>query len=117
MPQKVNLAEKFATFDECWAPRIVARYEGHEVRIAKLEGEFHWHKHDHDELFLLIEGELEVEFRDEIQVLAQGELLLIPSGVEHRPVASKGLAKLMIMDPAGAPNTGDETTATKAVDA
>lgn len=117
MPAKVVLSDKFDEFEEVYAPRIVGRYEGHEVRIAKLDGEFIWHLHEHDELFLLIEGELDVEFRDRTEKLNAGDLLLIPAGTEHRPAARKGVAKLLVMDPADAPNTGDDATATRAVEA
>ncbi|WP_340588706.1 cupin domain-containing protein [Erythrobacter alti] len=117
MGRTVNLEEKFATFSEHWAPRIVGRYEGHEVRIAKLDGEFTWHSHTHDELFLLIEGMLEVEFRDRTETLRAGELLIIKAGEEHRPVANHGEANLLLLDPADAPNTGDPATATVAVEA
>lgn len=114
---KVTLADKFATFSEHWAPRIVGRYEGHEVRIAKLDGEFTWHSHTHDELFLLIAGKLDVEFRDRTEVLDPGDLLVIKAGEEHRPNARYGEAQLMMLDPANAPNTGDTETATKAIEA
>ena len=117
MGAKVALADKFAGFSETWAPRIVARYEGHEVRIARLDGEFHWHSHDHDELFLCLEGTLDVEFRDRTETLEPGELLLIEKGAEHRPVAARGEVKLLMLDPAGSPNTSDHDTATVAVDA
>ena len=117
MAQKVVLAEKFATFTERWAPRIVARYEGHEVRIARLEGEFDWHSHAHDELFLCLSGELDIEFRDRTETLIAGDLLLIERGEEHRPVARKGEVQVILLDPAEAPNTGDPDTATVAVDA
>ena len=116
MAKKVVLADKFATFTEHWAPRIVARYEGHEVRIAKLDGEFDWHSHTHDELFLCISGELEVEFRDRTETLLPGDLLLIETGEEHRPAARKGEVQLLMLDPAESPNTGDPDTATVAVD-
>ena len=117
MGRKVNLDEKFASFTEHWAPRIVARYEGHEVRIARLEGEFDWHSHTHDELFLCLDGELDIELRDRTEILRPGELLLIERGEEHRPVARKGEVRVLLLDPADAPNTGDEKTATRAVDA
>ena len=117
MPAKVSLADKFGTFTEHWAPRIVARYEGHEVRIAKLEGEFDWHSHTHDELFLCVDGELDIEFSDRTETLHPGDLLLIVAREEHRPVARKGEVQVLLLDPAGAPNTGDETTATVAVEA
>ncbi|MAM37869.1 MAG: mannose-6-phosphate isomerase [Erythrobacter sp.] len=117
MTKKVTLADKFATFTETWAPRIVARYEGHEVRIAKLEGAFDWHSHTHDELFLCLDGELDIEFRERTETLHPGDLLLIAAGEEHKPVARKGEVQVLLLDPANAPNTGDEKTATIAVEA
>ncbi len=111
-PSKVNLAHKFAGFSEHWAPRLVARYNGNEVRLAKVDGEFHWHKHDDtDELFLVIEGALEMEFRDRTEHLSVGEMIVVPRGVEHRPCARQGEVKLVIIDAEGTPNTGDEATA------
>jgi mannose-6-phosphate isomerase-like protein (cupin superfamily) len=116
-PRKINLAESLAAFDETWAPRIVARYNDHEIRLVKTEGEWIWHKHDEtDELFLILEGEFEMAFRDRIVTLQPGELLVVPRGVEHRPAARNGLVKLLLIDPAGTPNTGDHETATKAVE-
>jgi mannose-6-phosphate isomerase-like protein (cupin superfamily) len=117
MVDKINLADKLSSFTDQWAPRIVARYNDHEVRLVRVEGEFIWHKHDDtDELFLVIDGELDIEFRDRIVPLKPGELLVVPRDVEHRPVARRGEAKLLLIDPKGMPNTGDEATATKAVE-
>lgn len=117
MPDKVNLGERLGTFADHWAPRIVARYNGNEVRIAKVEGEFIWHQHEGtDELFLILEGELDLEFRDRTVVMAPGELIVVPRGVEHRPCARKGEVAMMIIDLEGTPNTGDEATATQAVE-
>ncbi len=111
-PSKVNLADKFAGFSEHWAPRLAARYNGNEVRLAKVDGEFHWHKHDDtDELFLVVEGALEMEFRDRTEHLSAGELIVVPRGVEHRPCARQCEVKLVIMDAEGTANTGDEATA------
>jgi mannose-6-phosphate isomerase-like protein (cupin superfamily) len=111
-PSKVDLASKFALFSDHWAPRLAARYNGNEVRLAKVEGEFHWHHHsDTDELFLVIEGELDMEFRDRIEHLSAGDLIVVPKGVEHRPCARQGEVKLLVMDADGTPNTGDEETA------
>ena len=112
MASKVSLAEKFALFDEQWAPRLAARYNGNEVRLAKLEGDFHWHSHeDTDELFLVIEGEFDIEFRGSTQTLKAGEMIVVPRGTEHCPRAKKGEVKVLIMDAEGTPNTGDAATA------
>ena len=99
MAGKVALADKLAGFSEHWSPRIVARYEGHEVRLAKLDGEFTWHSHTHDELFLIVSGELDIELRDRIETLGPGELIVIPRGTEHRPVARKGEVAALLLDP------------------
>ncbi len=81
------------------------------------KGEFVWHKHDDsDELFLVIEGELDIEFRDRTVKLKPGELIVVPRGTEHRPVSRNGETKLLLIDPKDAPNTGDEATATKAIE-
>jgi mannose-6-phosphate isomerase-like protein (cupin superfamily) len=117
MADKVSLAEKFAGFTDQWAPRIVARYNDNEVRLVKVQGEFIWHAHeDTDELFLVIDGALEMEMRDRTVVLNPGELFVVPRGTEHRPCARHGEVKLLLIDPKDLPNTGDAATATKAVD-
>ena len=117
MGDKVNLAEKLASFSDHWAPRIVARYNDHEVRLVKVEGEFIWHAHaDTDELFLILEGTLDMEFRDRTVVLDAGELIVVPRGTEHRPVARHGEARLLLIDPKDMPNTGDAATATIAIE-
>ena len=117
MADKVNLAEKLASFSDHWAPRIVARYNNHEVRLVKVDGEFVWHKHDDsDELFLVLDGILDIEFRDRAIELHCGELLIVPRGTEHRPCARQGEVTLLLMDPIDAPNTGDHATATKAIE-
>jgi mannose-6-phosphate isomerase-like protein (cupin superfamily) len=117
MPAKVNLAEKFGLFSNHWAPRIVGRYNDNEIRLVKVEGEFHWHCHPKtDELFLIIDGELDMEFRDRTETLHVGEMIIVPKGVEHRPCARKGEVKLLLIDPKDMPNTGDPATATLAVE-
>ena len=117
MADKVNLAEKLGSFSDHWAPRIVARYNDNEVRLVKVEGEFIWHSHDDtDELFLVIEGELDIELRDRTVQLQAGELFVVPRGTEHRPISRSGETKLLLLDPRDMPNTGDEATATKAVE-
>lgn len=117
MTDTINLAEKLASFSDHWAPRIVARYNDNEIRLVKVEGEFIWHKHeDTDELFLVLEGTLDIELRDRTVHLMPGELFVVPRGAEHRPAARNGEVKLLLMDPIDMPNTGDPTTATRAVE-
>jgi mannose-6-phosphate isomerase-like protein (cupin superfamily) len=117
MADKVNLAEKLGTFSDHWAPRIVARYNDHEVRLVKVDGEFIWHKHDEtDELFLVLEGEFDLDFHDRTVTLKPGELIVVPKGIEHRPAARRGEVKLLLIDPRDMPNTGDPGTATVAVE-
>jgi len=117
MAQKVNIPEKLASFSDHWAPRIVARYNDNEVRLVKVEGEFVWHQHpDTDELFLVLDGTLDIELRDRTVTLAAGELFVVPRGTEHRPCARNGEVKLLLIDPKDMPNTGDPATATKAVE-
>ncbi|MBX7514239.1 cupin domain-containing protein [Qipengyuania sp. GH38] len=117
MPTKVNLDEKFAQFSDHWAPRIVGRYNDNEIRLVKVEGEFIWHCHeDTDELFLILDGTLDMEFRDRTEVLEAGEMIIVPRGVEHRPCARHGEVRLLLIDPKDTPNTGDQKTATLAID-
>jgi mannose-6-phosphate isomerase-like protein (cupin superfamily) len=117
MMDKVNLTEKLASFSDHWAPRIVARYNDHEVRLVKVDGEFIWHSHDEtDELFLILEGKLDLDFHDRTVTLNSGELIVVPKGTEHRPAARHGEVKLLLIDPRDMPNTGDPATATVAVE-
>ena len=117
MNGKVNLAEKLGSFSDHWAPRIVARYNDNDVCVVRVEGEFVWHKHDDtDDLFLVLDGELDIELRDRTVTLGPGELFVVPKGEEHRPVARRGEVKLVLMEPRGTPNTGDEATATAKVE-
>jgi mannose-6-phosphate isomerase-like protein (cupin superfamily) len=112
----INLEEKLASFSEQWAPKVVASYNDNDVCVVRLEGEFIWHSHaDTDDFFLVLDGELDIELRDRTVTLGQGELFVVPRGVEHRPVARKGEVKLLLIEPNGTPNTGDETTATAKV--
>ena len=113
----IHLAEKLGSFSEHWAPKIVARYNDNEVRLVKTSGEFVWHKHDEtDELFLILEGEFDMDFRDRTVTVGPGELLIVPRGTEHRPAARRGEVKLLLIDPNDTPNTGNKTTATQAVE-
>ncbi len=105
--KKVNLAEKFSSFSEYWSPKIAAELNGQHVKLVKLKGEFVWHKHDHeDEMFFVIEGVLKIEFRDQTVTLNKDEFLVIPKGIEHKPVAENEVL-IMLFEPASTINTGD----------
>ena len=107
----INLAEKLAGFTEHWQPRTVAEFNGHDIMVAKVQGEFVWHKHDDtDDLFLVLQGELTIELRDRSVTLRAGELFVVPRGVEHRPVA-KNEVHMLLIEQSGTPNTGDPATA------
>ena len=117
MRDKVNIPEKLDSFSDHWAPRIVARYNDNDVCLVRVEGEFVWHQHDDtDDLFLVLDGELDIELRDGTVTLGPGELFVVPRGIEHRPVARRGEVKLLLMEPSGTPNTGDEATATEKIE-
>lgn len=104
----VNLDAKFALFSEAWKPRIVAELNGQHVKLARLQGPFEWHSHTvEDELFLVLEGTLRMEMRDGTRVLRAGELMVVPRGVEHRPVAAEGEVRVLLFEPASTVNTGD----------
>ena len=103
---KIVLAEKFARFSEHWQPKIVGELNGQHVKLAKFQGEFIWHHHQHeDELFLVVHGSFRMEFRDRTVTVGEGEMLIVPRGVEHRPVADKEVW-VMLFEPAGTLNTG-----------
>ena len=117
MRDKVNLAEKLASFSDRWAPKVVADYNGNDICVVKVEGEFVWHSHpDTDDFFLVLDGELEIELRDRTVTLGPGELFVVPKQIEHRPIARRGEVKLLLIEPKGTPNTGDEATATAKVE-
>ena len=107
----INLRDKLATFTEHWSPRVVAELNDYQFKLVKLQGEFVWHHHqDTDEAFLVVEGEMEIGFRDRTVTLRAGELFVVPKGVEHRPVAREEV-HLLLIEPTGTPNTGDAKTA------
>jgi mannose-6-phosphate isomerase-like protein (cupin superfamily) len=104
---KVTLASKFATFSEHWSPRIVGELNGQHVKVVKFVGEFIWHHHDHeDEMFLVHRGRFRMEFRDRQIELNAGDFLIVPRGVEHRPVADSEV-EVVLFEPAGTLNTGN----------
>jgi mannose-6-phosphate isomerase-like protein (cupin superfamily) len=103
---KVNLAEKLTRFDDHWHPRIVGELNGQHVKLVKFAGPFVWHHHeDEDELFLVVAGRFRMEFRDRDVWLEAGEFLVVPRGVEHRPVADEEV-HVLLFEPAGTVNTG-----------
>jgi mannose-6-phosphate isomerase-like protein (cupin superfamily) len=105
--EKVNLAKKFATFDEHWSPKIVGELNGQCVKIVKVQGEFVWHHHDvEDEMFMVIKGRLTIKFPDRDVTLEEGEFLIVPHGVEHKPVAEEE-AHLLLFEPQATLNTGN----------
>ena len=104
---KINLADKFARISEYWKPYIAAELNGQHVKLVKLSGEFTWHHHEHeDELFLVLRGSLAIHFRDRVVELAEGELCIVPRGVEHKPVAH-GEAAVLLFEPPTTLNTGN----------
>lgn len=106
-PPKANLTEKFAAFSEQWTPKIVAELNGQHVKLSKVKGEFVWHQHEHeDEMFLVHRGSLRLEFRDGAVTLNPGDFIVVPRGVEHRPVADEEV-HIVLFEPAGTLNTGN----------
>lgn len=106
--EKVNLADKFSHIHDYWNPRIAGELNGQMVKLVKFKGEFVWHKHDHeDEMFLVIEGEFNMELRDKMITIRENEFIIIPRGVEHRPVAPNEVS-VVLFEPATTLNTGDQ---------
>ncbi len=104
---KINIPEKLSLFHDHWNPRIVGELNGQHVKLVKFQGEFVWHKHDdEDELFYVLEGQFTMEFRDRTVELHKHEFLIVPRGVEHRPVAEKEVS-VMLFEPATTVNTGN----------
>lgn len=103
----VNISQKFSLFSDYWNPRIVGELNGQQVKLVRLQGEFVMHKHDEeDELFLVIEGVLKMELEQETLVIHAGEFVIIPKGVNHKPVAEQEV-KVLLFEPAGTLNTGN----------
>lgn len=106
-PDKINLAEKFALFRDHWSPRIIGELNGQHVKLVKFMGPFDWHHHDNeDELFLVIKGRFRMEFRDGNVALETGDMLIVPRGLEHRPVADDEV-HVLLFEPASTLNTGN----------
>ena len=102
----INIKQKLGLFDDKWTPKVISHVDGHQVYLAKLEGDFIWHQHDdQDEMFLVIDGTLHIEFRDKEVTLNAGEMIVVPKGVEHRPHTDVGCS-VMIIEDASADHTG-----------
>jgi mannose-6-phosphate isomerase-like protein (cupin superfamily) len=104
---RVSLTEKFALIGEHWSPKVVGELNGQYVKLAKLKGEFVWHRHEvEDELFLVVKGRLVIELREKDVILEEGEFLIVPRGVEHKPVAEEEV-QVLLFEPISTVNTGD----------
>ena len=104
--EKVNLKEKLSLINEHWRPKVVGELNGQEVKLAKFQGAFPWHHHENeDEMFLALKGNFQLEFRDRTVKVSEGEFIVVPRGVEHRPVAEKEV-EVMLFEPANTKNTG-----------
>jgi mannose-6-phosphate isomerase-like protein (cupin superfamily) len=104
----INIKDKLGLFQDHWSPKIIAELNGQEVKLAKVKGEFVWHSHeDEDEMFFIIKGKLKIEFRDKTVELKEGDMIVVPKGVEHRPVADEEV-HLMLFEPASTKHTGNE---------
>ncbi|MEO9339096.1 cupin domain-containing protein [Mesorhizobium sp. SB112] len=112
MVEKINIDQKFSLFSEQWRPKVVAELNGQDVKVVKIQGEFPWHQHENeDEMFFVWRGQIRLEFRDRAVTLNEGEALVVPRGVEHRPVADSE-AQILLFEPSNVRNTGnivDET--------
>src|SRR3954470_20143295 len=114
--EKVNINEKLSLFKDHWNPRIVGQLNGQHVKLVKFQGEFVWHKHDQeDELFLVVKGRFRMEYRDCQVWLEEGEFVIVPRGIEHRPVAEQEV-HVLLFEPAGTLNTGDARDGRTVVD-
>ena len=109
----INLEQKLSTFNEHFKPRTVGEFNGHDLMVVKVKGEFVWHKHDDtDDFFLVLSGRLTIQMRDGDVTLGPGEMFVVPKGVEHCPKAEEE-TQMLLIEPSGTPNTGDPTTAAK----
>ncbi len=109
--KSINLAQKLATFTEHWQPRTVGQFNGHDLMVVKVKGEFVWHKHeDTDDFFLVLKGRITIQMHEGNVTLGPGEMFVVPKGLEHRPVAEDE-AHILLIEPSGTPNTGNPETA------
>lgn len=105
--EAINLKDKFTKIDEAWTPKIIASMNNYHIKLAKFRGEFIWHTHqDTDEVFMVIKGEMSVHFRDKITLVKEGEVIVVPKGLEHKPMAENE-CEVLLIEPEGTINTGD----------
>lgn len=106
--KSININEKFTKFNEHWSPKIIAQMNNYQFKVVKVQGEFVWHSHkDTDEVFIVMDGTLIIEFRDGSVTINKGEMFVVPKGIEHKPFA-KSECNILIIEPEGVVNTGDE---------
>lgn len=111
MADAINLADKLSLFEGHWQPRVVGGFNGNDLMVVKVQGQFPWHKHDDtDDFFLVLKGDVIIRLRDRDVPLKQGEFFVVPKGVEHAPYSAEE-AHLLLIEPKGTPNTGDPSTA------
>ena len=109
--QPINLAAKLSTFSEYWQPRVIGQFNGNDLMVVKVKGDFVWHKHDDtDDFFLVLKGRIDIQMPEGTVRLGPGEAFVVPKGVEHRPVAIEE-AHVLLIEPQGTPNTGNSATA------
>ncbi|MDA7708487.1 cupin domain-containing protein [Flavobacteriaceae bacterium] len=106
----IDIRSKYKLFSEQWQPKVIAKMNDYQFKIAKIEGEFTWHSHKNtDETFIVIKGEINIEFRDGFVKVKEGEMFVVPAGVEHKPMSKKE-SQIMLIEPHGVVNTGDNTS-------
>jgi len=114
--QKINLSDKLSKFNDHWAPKVVGSFNGHDLMVVKVKGEFNWHSHeDTDDFFMVLDGQITIQMRENNVTLHKGEVFVVPRGIEHCPMAEEE-CHLLLIEPAGTPNTGNPQTAAKKVE-
>lgn len=105
--KKINFKSKFSKFTDQWSPKVIAQMNDYQFKLVKIENDFTWHKHDDtDEVFIVLEGQIFIEFENETIEINEGEMLVVPAGIKHKPFAERE-AKIMLVEPSGVVNTGD----------
>ena len=114
--EKINLSGKLSKFDDYWSPKIVGSFNGHDLMVVKVKGEFNWHSHaDTDDFFMVLKGQITIQMHENNVILREGKIFVVPKGVEHCPRAVEE-CHLLLIEPTGTPNTGDTETAAQKVE-